>query len=76
MLLQYVYLCYYFVMLFQKWLEGTFLPYLNHWEESVEEREGFNASQKKRMLLSTETMLGLRMTCKLMKLGSIPQKLK
>ena len=30
----------------------------------MEEREGFSASQKKRMLLSTETIMGLRMTCK------------
>ena len=28
-------------------------------------REGYNTSQKKRMLLSEETILGLRMTSKL-----------
>ena len=36
--------------------------YLNEWEKSVEEREGFEKSQKKRMLLSEETRGGLRLT--------------
>ena len=38
-----------------------FLPYLDKWEESVHDRPGFMNSQK-RMLLSSETLLGLRIT--------------
>lgn len=40
-----------------------FLPYLVNWEKSVDARQGeYSKSQRKRMLLSTETRLGLRMT--------------
>ena len=39
----------------------TFLPY-ECWEANVERCEGFDASQKRRMLLSSETRLGLRIT--------------
>ena len=45
-----------------QWLEEVFLPYLEAWERSVECREGFTAAQKQRMLLSSETRLGLKMT--------------
>ena len=40
-------------------MADTFLPYFEHWEENVERREGFDASQK---LLSSETRLGLKIT--------------
>ena len=39
-----------------------FPPYLDEWEQSVKAREGFSNSEKKKMLLSQETLLGLRMT--------------
>ncbi len=45
-----------------QWLEKDFMPYLDLWEESVEGRNGFTVIQKKRMLLSTETLLGIRRT--------------
>ena len=45
-----------------QWLEQVFLPYLEAWEKSVRSREGFTAAQKQRMLLSSETRLGLKMT--------------
>jgi hypothetical protein len=47
-----------------QWLEETFLPYLDQWEECVHRRDPkqFTTSQKKRMLLSQETMDGIRMT--------------
>lgn len=45
-----------------QWLEDDFLTYLNEWEASVKGREGFEDVQKKRMLLSEQTLLGLRMT--------------
>ena len=47
-----------------QWLEKDFLPYLDEWEKSVKERDGYNDTQKKRMLLSEQTILGLRMTGK------------
>jgi hypothetical protein len=45
-----------------EWLEKQFLPYLDSWEASVEGRTGFTNAQKKRMLLSAETLLGIRRT--------------
>ena len=45
-----------------QWLEEEFLPYLEEWEKSVNNRPGFTKSQKKRMLLSPETLLGLKIT--------------
>lgn len=42
-----------------------FLPYLDQWEERVNEREDLKAYEKKRMLLSQETLYGLRITGKL-----------
>ena len=45
-----------------QWLKEDFLGYLNEWEESVEQRTGFTSSQKNMMLLSRETIEGLRTT--------------
>ena len=45
-----------------QWLENEFLPYLDRWEKSVIDRQGFSDQAKKRMMLSTETLLGLRVT--------------
>ena len=50
-------------------VEDVFLPYLQRWEDSVEARSGFTRSQKQRMLLSTETRIGLRITGMLFILG-------
>ena len=47
-----------------QWLEKEFLPYLDEWKSSVKTRDGYNDTQKKRMLLSEQTILGLRMTGK------------
>ena len=38
------------------------MAYLDKWEKTVQEREGFKKAEKKRMLLSDETRLGLQMT--------------
>ena len=38
------------------------MPYLDDWEKCVKERTGFSSEEKRRMLLSSETILGLRMT--------------
>ena len=50
-----------FLLHFQ-WLQDTFLEYLDRWETAVTEREGFTDSEKKAMLLSTETSTGLKLT--------------
>ena len=43
--------------------EGAdFLGYLEQWERAVEEREGFTVGEKKTMLLSAETAVGLKLT--------------
>ena len=45
-----------------QWLQEVFLGYLTEWEKSVQERPNFTALQKRKMLLSPETLLGLRIT--------------
>ena len=45
-----------------QWIINEFLPYLDNWEKSVESQSGFTNGGKKRMMLSCETFLGLRMT--------------
>lgn len=47
-----------------QWLEEDFLGYLKEWEESVSARAGFTAKEKKNMLLSQETLLGIEVTGK------------
>ena len=47
---------------YHQWLEDSFLPYLDAWEQSVAQRTGFSNVQKKRITLSAETLLGLRIT--------------
>ena len=49
-------------MHYPQWLEEEFLTYLDEWERSVNERPGYNNADKKRMLLSQETLLGVRIT--------------
>lgn len=38
------------------------MGYLDTWNQSVESQEGFTTAQKQMMLLSQETLEGLRMT--------------
>eukprot|EP00731_Ephydatia_muelleri_P006390 Em0003g638a len=45
-----------------KWLKDEFLVYLDTWEQSIKAREGFNNDEKKKMHLSPQTLLGLRIT--------------
>ncbi len=51
-------------MYFLQWLETNFLGYLDEWETSVKSREGFTDAQKATMMLSRETLEGLRITGK------------
>ena len=45
-----------------QWLETEFLGYLEQWEKAVTGREGFTECEKKTMLLSAETVTGLKLT--------------
>ena len=45
-----------------QWLKEEFLPYLERWKKSVQERKGFSDGEKKKMQISDETLLGLEMT--------------
>ena len=47
-------------IIFPQWLEEDFLVYLDEWEASVAARPHFTDAQKKQMILSTETLLGIR----------------
>ena len=49
-------------LIHMQWLEEKFLPYLDEWKKSVDQWPGFSKAEKKRMLLSAETLLGIRMT--------------
>ena len=45
-----------------QWLEEDFLLYLNNWETSVRGRTGFSVAEQSKMMLSAETILGLKFT--------------
>ena len=45
-----------------QWLKNVFLAYLQEWEDEVAQRTEYSAGQRAKMLLSQETMSGLRMT--------------
>ena len=52
-----------------QWLKKDFLGYLDSWKRSVDERQkpqeenqGFSDSEKNKMQISQETLLGLRIT--------------
>ena len=45
-----------------QWLTTDILGYLEAWEQTVLEREGFTDTEKKTMLLSQETSTGLKLT--------------
>ena len=45
-----------------QWLKEGFLGYLDDWERSVNSREGFTSAQRNMMLLSQQTIEGLRIT--------------
>ena len=47
-----------------QWLQSVFLPWLKSWEDQVKSRKELKASEKKKLLLSDETLLGIRMSGK------------
>ena len=47
------------LQLLLQWLENDFLAYLQVWEDSVKD---FPANERKKMMLSQETLEGLRIT--------------
>lgn len=53
-----------------QWLQDTFIPYLDTWEESVQTRPGFEQqkAEQNKMLLSEQTRFGLRLTGRILKI--------
>lgn len=51
---------------------GRGIYYLDEWSKSVEQRKGFSKLEKKHMLLSTETLLGIRITGTCVVIFSLP----
>jgi hypothetical protein len=45
-----------------QWLKENFLAYLDEWEQSVNGRTGFTVAEKRKMMLSRETIEGIRIT--------------
>ncbi|XP_065909327.1 uncharacterized protein [Dysidea avara] len=45
-----------------EWLKVELLGYIEEWKSCVSKKEGFNATQKKMMTLSEETIEGLQIT--------------
>ena len=54
------------VSVYLQFLRDEFLPYLKAWEDSVHSREGFTANEKKMMMISQETLNGIRITGRLL----------
>ena len=52
---------FYFV-LFCKWLEETFLKYINDWKEETDRMVDFPKDLRRRFCLSHQTIVGLRIT--------------
>ena len=48
-----------------QWLKEEFLGYLSDWEESINKRDGYSDEEKAKMIISQDTLKGLRMTGKL-----------
>ncbi|XP_072027683.1 uncharacterized protein [Amphiura filiformis] len=48
-----------------KWLTGDFITFLDDWEKAVKDRPGeYTTTQRNKMLIPTETTIGLRRTAK------------
>lgn len=45
-----------------KWLEEDFLGYISDWETYVKNIDGVSQKMRQKMLLSPQTLLGLKMT--------------
>ena len=45
-----------------QFLKDEFIEYLERWRKSVAARPGFNDEERKRMMLSHETLTGLKIT--------------
>lgn len=50
--------------MYVQFLKEEFIEYLERWKESVAARSGFNDDERKRMMLSQETLTGLKITGK------------
>ena len=52
-----------------QWLKEVFLGYLKEWEASVRAREDLEPVEQKLLMLSPETLQGIRITGKFMYIG-------
>ena len=43
-----------------QWLQEEFLPYFDKWQESVTARTGFEDPEKKMMMITQETLHGIK----------------
>ncbi len=50
------------LFVYTQWLAEEFLPYLEEWELSTQKRSGFSKVAKKKMLLSSQTLMGLKIS--------------
>uniref|UniRef100_A0A1X7VEP6 Transposable element P transposase-like RNase H domain-containing protein n=1 Tax=Amphimedon queenslandica TaxID=400682 RepID=A0A1X7VEP6_AMPQE len=46
----------------ETWLKDTFLKWLEDWENEAKSRKALKAAERKKLILSDETLLGLRIT--------------
>lgn len=53
-----------YMYMYVQFLKEEFIEYLERWKESVAARSGFNDDERKRMMLSQETLTGLKITGK------------
>ena len=59
-------LCKFYITLLIQFLKFDILGYFKRWELSVANRQGYSDAEKKRMMLSQETLHGITMTGKYM----------
>uniref|UniRef100_A0A1X7TI06 THAP-type domain-containing protein n=1 Tax=Amphimedon queenslandica TaxID=400682 RepID=A0A1X7TI06_AMPQE len=45
-----------------KWMQFEFLPWLKNWEDQVKSKEDLKAREKNNLIISQETLLGIRIT--------------
>lgn len=54
------------ILIHLRWLESVFLPWLKEWETEAKEHKEIKAEERNKLMLSTETLLGIRITGKLL----------
>ena len=54
------------ILIHLQWLESVFLPWLKEWEREAKGHKEIKAEERNKLMLSTETLLGIRITGKLL----------